>query len=108
MFVYNIDDRRLYKEGFILKVVAKPIDMIALFLHNGSPADYPRPLRFRLENDDKSICVIKVDRIIEKSTEKFVGNNMLVFRCQSLIEGQEKVYELKYEMRTCRWILFKI
>lgn len=94
----------IYKEGFILKVIAKPIDMIALFLHNGSPS----PLRFRLENDDKSISVIKVDRIIEKSVEKLAGNNMLVFRCQSLIDGQEKVYELKYEARTFRWILFKI
>lgn len=82
--------------------------MIAAFLQGNSPDGYPRPLRFRLENDDKSFSVVKVDRIIQKSMEKLAGNNMMVFRCQSMINGQEMLYELKYEIRTCKWILFKI
>ena len=40
--------------------------------------------------------------------EKLAGNEMLVFKCQSLIDGVLKMFEIKYELRTCKWILFKI
>jgi hypothetical protein len=87
-----------------MKVVAKPIDMVVWFSHDGAP----NPLKFRVENDDNSFSVIKVDKVLQKDMERLAGNNMLVFRCQSIINGQERVYEIKYELRTCKWILFKI
>ncbi len=33
---------------------------------------------------------------------------VLIFNYQSVIEGSEIVYELKYEVATCKWMLFKI
>ncbi len=86
-----------------LKVVAKPIDMIAVFTKDGIPT----PVRFKYCEDDIS-TVIKVDRVILRETEKFAGNNMVIFRCQSTIGDMQKIYELKYELATCKWILFKI
>lgn len=86
-----------------MKVVAKPIDMIAIFTKEGIPT----PVRFKYYEDD-SATVIKVDRVMIRETEKFAGNNIFVFRCQSLIGDIQKVYELKYELATCKWILFKI
>ena len=47
----------------------------------------------------KVICVDK---------EKLAGNNILAFKCQSVINGDDKLFEIKYELGTCRWILFKI
>jgi hypothetical protein len=87
-----------------MKVVAKPIEMVAWFTLDG----VPNPARFRIRDDKEPWTVIKVDRIITRSLEKYAGNEMLVFRCQSVIDGLEKVYELKYEKATCKWILFKI
>lgn len=87
-----------------MKVVTKPVEMLALFDIEGCP----NPLRFRMANEDRSFAVIRVDRILYRNMEKFAGNNIMVFRCQSNIDGMERVYELKYELRTCRWILFKI
>ena len=61
-----------------------------------------------METEDESIQVIKIDRIIDRTQEKLVGNHMIIFNCQSLIGNVEKRYELKYELGTCKWILFKI
>jgi hypothetical protein len=40
--------------------------------------------------------------------EKLAGNKMLIFRCQSEIERELKPYEIKYELGTCKWYLWKM
>lgn len=87
-----------------MKVVAKAIEMVAWFDKKG----IPKPVRFRIENDDESYRVIKIDKVITMDKEKLAGNEMLVFNCQSIIEGSLMMFEIKYELSTCRWILFKI
>ncbi|WP_238906623.1 hypothetical protein [Clostridium sp. YIM B02506] len=87
-----------------MKAIAKPIDVIAWFTEDGTPS----PIRFRVKNTDESKQVIKVDRVVFMQREKLAGNPMIVFRCQSLINDVDKVYEIKYEINTCRWLLWKI
>ncbi|SMC29583.1 hypothetical protein SAMN02745134_03945 [Clostridium acidisoli DSM 12555] len=87
-----------------MKVVAKPIEVISYTDDKGEL----RPIRFRLQMDDESVKVIKIDKIIVKNIEKLAGNPMFVFQCQSLIDGIQKQFEIKYELQTCKWILFKI
>lgn len=87
-----------------MKVVAKPIDMLAWFDKGG----VPRPIRFRVTDENKCNNVIKIDRVITMDKEKLAGNEMLVYRCESSIDGIEKVYELKFEIKSCKWMLFKI
>ena len=86
-----------------MKVVSKSIDMIAWFQENGKI----RPLKFKLE-ESGNCEIIKVDQVINAQTEKFAGNVMQVFDCQSEIDGELRRYQLKYEIETTRWILFKI
>ena len=87
-----------------MKVVAKPIEVIAMTDTKGNIT----PLRLRIAQEDESVQVIKIDKIIDRTHEKHAGNAMLVYTCQSLIGNFEKRYELKYEIGTCRWVLFKI
>lgn len=87
-----------------MKILAQPVEVISYTDDKGDI----RPLRFRLQINDEPLRVIKVDKVIIKEAEKLAGNDMLVFKCQSLIGNAEKLFELKYELRTCRWILFKI
>jgi hypothetical protein len=87
-----------------MKILAQPIEMISYTDNKGDV----RPLRFRLVNEDESVKVIKIDKVIVKETEKLAGNNMLVFKCQSLIDNVERLFELKYELSTCKWMLFKV
>jgi len=52
--------------------------------------------------------IINVDRIITRAEEKLAGNRMIVFKCQSVFDSTEKLYELKYEINTCKWFLYKM
>lgn len=87
-----------------MKVLMKQIEMIAWF--NGEK--FPVPLRFRMEAEDGSNLVVKIGRILFQEEEKLAGNRMVVYRCQGIFQGLEKIFELKYEILTCRWFLFKI
>ncbi|MCX8131862.1 MAG: hypothetical protein N3I35_17415 [Clostridia bacterium] len=86
-----------------MKVYMKPIKMICMSNENGAVT----PIRFQIKDDSKELITIKVDSITQSSEEKLAGNKMLIYRCQSEIEGVEKVYELKYEISTCKWYLYK-
>lgn len=88
----------------ILKIVAQPIEVVSYTDDKGDI----RPLRFRLKTEDDSMKVIKVDKVIVKGTEKLAGNIMFVFRCQSLIDNVLKLFEIKYDLKTCKWMLYKI
>ena len=82
-----------------MRVLMKPIEMIAWFDLPGTL----RPIRFRHEG-----TVVKVGQIVKVTEEKLAGNRMRVYECQSEIHGQLKRFELKYEMSTCKWYLFKM
>lgn len=87
-----------------MKIVARPIEMVAWFTIEG----IPNPVRFRIKNDDGEMDVVKIEKIVFKEREKIAGNEMINYRCQSTISGQTKTLEIKYELSTCKWILFKI
>lgn len=87
-----------------MKVIAKYIEVIS---HTDIKGNI-RPLRFKIINEDKSESIIKIDRVTCMEKEKLAGNLMLVFKCQSVIDGMETPYEIKYELSSCKWMLFKI
>ncbi|MFZ7133817.1 MAG: hypothetical protein ACOWWR_15835 [Eubacteriales bacterium] len=86
-----------------MKVVVKEIEMIAWF----KKLEMPIPIKFTiLDREQKK--VVKVNEIIHTNVEKLAGNKMYIYRCQSMIEDKEIIYELKYEVDQCKWYLFKI
>lgn len=85
-----------------MKVVAKPIQMIAYFKEDGSI----NPIKFKIEED--GVKVIKIDKILKSEREKLAGNIMEKFTCTSTINGIEKIFEVKYDSKSYKWILFKI
>lgn len=87
-----------------MKVIAKPIELISITKENGSIT----PIKFKYKNDDESTQVIKIDRILFSEKEKLAGNIMYLYRCQSLIDDLERIYELKYELSSCKWVLYKM
>lgn len=87
-----------------MKVLALPIEMVSYTDNKGAI----RPVRFRMQVDDEPMLVIKIDKVIVKESEKLAGNMMLVYKCQSLIDDTVKLFEIKYEVATCKWMLYKI
>jgi hypothetical protein len=87
-----------------MKIVAQPIEMVSYTDERGTI----KPIRFRMQISDEPMQVIKIDKIIVKDLEKLAGNLMIVYKCQSLIGDTVKPFEIKYELSTCKWILYKI
>ena len=87
-----------------MKVYMRQIKMIAWFAENGTLT----PLKFQIKGDGSEFITIRVDSITERSEEKLAGNKMMIYRCQSEIDGIEKQYELKYETSSCKWYLWKM
>lgn len=83
-------------------MIAKPIQMIAWFNKDGSIS----PIRFKVEEDGEK--VIKVDRVLKSEQERLAGSIMEKFTCTSIINGVEKIFEVKYDSKSYKWILFKI
>lgn len=86
-----------------MKVVMQPVEMIARFSEDG----IPRPVKYKVSFEGIPV-IVNIDQILLKTEEKLAGNRMLIFRCQSVIDGLLKVFELKYELNTCKWFLYKI
>jgi hypothetical protein len=87
-----------------MKVVAKPIDIAVWFDCEGTP----HPIRFRLEGEDKTYETSKIDKVTMTYMEKIAGNPTMVFRCRGVSKEEDKLYEIRYETNSCKWILFKI
>ena len=82
-----------------MKVLIHPIEMVAKFDMHGNP----EPARFAYQGR-----VIDVEQILEVREEKLAGNRMKIYSCQSEIGGKLTRYELKFELATCKWFLYKM
>jgi hypothetical protein len=87
-----------------MKILRKPIEAIVLFDLEGNPA----PIRFRYLDDGEELVTVKVDRIIKRELDKFAGNRMIKFTCQTQIGNQVKPFELRFEIDTSKWFIYKI
>ncbi|CDX02155.1 Hypothetical protein DPCES_2268 [Desulfitobacterium hafniense] len=81
-----------------MKVLMDPIETIVRF-----KGGIPTPVRFRHKDQ-----VVNIDRIIGIRDEKLVGNPVKVYQCQSEVYGRVVRYELRFELHTCKWFLYKM
>jgi len=81
-----------------MKILSTPIEVLAHF-ENGTP----HPLRLKLNGE-----TIKIEHLVSVTEEKLAGNRMLCFRCQSEIKGELRPFEIKFELGTCKWFLWKM
>ncbi|MGE4273299.1 MAG: hypothetical protein AB7E31_10570 [Desulfitobacterium sp.] len=82
-----------------MKVIMAPVQMVARFDLHGNPS----PARFVYDGK-----VIDVEQIVETREEKLAGNRMKIYSCQSEIGGELTRYEIKFELQTCKWFLYKM
>ena len=82
-----------------MKILSTPISVLAHFDNDGTP----HPIRFKLADKD-----LKIEQVVSVVEEKIAGNRMLCFRCQSEIAGELKPFEIKFELGTCKWFLWKM
>lgn len=87
-----------------MKIVAKPIDVVVTFI-NGK---WPTPHRFKYLQDNKEKQEIRIDKVLNVEESHMAGIDAIVYTCQSAVENQQKIYQLKYIIGKYRWELYKI
>lgn len=87
-----------------MKIYMKNIEVIAWF----KPEKDPVPIRFKMETIDGENIVVSIGRVVFSQQEKIAGNRMILYRCSSIISDRERLYELKYEIESCKWFLYKL
>ncbi len=78
-----------------MNIINEPIKVMAVFHVDGKI----EPIKFKLEEQ-----VIWIEKVIRTYEEQIAGNNRTIFVCQ---HNGKDIYELKYELRTKTWFLFK-
>ena len=86
-----------------MKIVAKPIDVVAVFAGHKKPVPY----KFKYYEDSGERIAVSVDRIQCVEESRLAGIHAFIYTCQSEICGIEKIYQLKYIIEQCRWELYK-
>ena len=87
-----------------MKVIAKEVDMIACFTRGGDI----KPIRFKLIDEEECEKVIKINQVITKKLSKMAGMHTYIFNCFVLLNEIQMLCEIRYEIDTCKWMLFKI
>jgi len=87
-----------------MKVVVMPIEVVTWHDREGIAT----PVRFRVTTKDDKEQVVKILRIVSRDMERLAGNTMHIYNCLSEINGVERELQIKYEVDTCKWMLFKI
>lgn len=80
-----------------------PVDVIAMY----SAAGEIRPLRLRMEDDCHRLLCFDIDEVISVKTVQYVGIEAQIFLCRAIIEQTERLFELRYTIRTHSWCLLR-
>ncbi len=86
-----------------MKLRNQQIDMISWTSKEGIVT----PVRFRLEENHET-KIIRICRIIQTNKNLFGGTPTLCFRCMSIIDGCERMYEITYDCGNQKWLLKKM
>lgn len=78
-----------------------PIDVISVC----SSAGEIRPLRFRIEDKDHQVHRVIIDEVVSIRRVDCVGIEAHIFLCRAAVSGRQRMFELKYSIRSHSWCL---
>ena len=87
-----------------MKTLNKPIEMISLCAIDGTL----RPLRFRYVDERRQACTIRIKEILSSKESYLAGIPSLIYLCRAMLDGQDRLFELRYAIHTHTWILHRI
>ena len=80
-----------------------PLQMIAVCDQNGKL----EPLRFRYEDVEHCLHTARVTALLDSRAVEYAGAEAFHYVCRAVLEGSEKLFELRYAIRTHRWTLLR-
>lgn len=80
-----------------------PVEMISVCGVDGTIT----PLRFRLEDEAHCLQTVAITRVVSRKTIQYAGVDAVQYLCKAVLEGRERLFELRYTVRTHCWTLFQ-
>ena len=99
---YDIFEQ-MFEEGDSMELGNIPVQVI---VHCEAGGEL-KPLRFRYEDDEHVVHTIQVDQITDTRKTAFVGIDAIHCICKGSEQGAEHLYELRYTIRTHKWVLYR-
>ena len=80
-----------------------PVDVISMCSADGQI----RPLRLRMEDEDRKLLRVDIDEVISVKQIQYVGIEAFIFLCRAMVRESLWLFELKYTVRTHSWCFFR-
>lgn len=65
------------------------------------------PLKFRFEDEEHHIVTVNISDILSTREHKINGIHELIYTCRAYINGASRLFELKYNVNTHKWLIFR-
>lgn len=79
------------------------IEMISVCGTNGTLT----PLRFRMEDEEQCLQTVAISQVVSFRTIQYAGIDAIQYLCKARLAGKERLFELRYTVRTHCWTLFR-
>lgn len=66
------------------------------------------PIRFRLETTDHQLHTIHITQVVSRQAVQYVGIEAFVYLCKAVMEERERLFELRYTVRSHKWVLQRL
>lgn len=87
-----------------MEVLLKPIEVVASFSKDGQIC----PLRFRVITDETGYSTVYINSISRRRRERTGKTFIDIYTCTGQVLGIEKLLELKYEISSGEWSLYRM
>ncbi len=85
------------------QIIDYPVQMISVFSTLGDV----KPLRFKYEDPEHQIITVDVGNILAHKELTMGPGGSIIYTCESEIDGRNRLYEVRYQIGTHKWILTK-
>lgn len=87
-----------------MEVYLRPIEAVVGFDRSGRLS----PVRFRIFDDESNWTTVYIKSIVRRRREKIGREFIEIYTCTGLFNGAEKYFELRFEISTCKWSLYRM
>ena len=66
------------------------------------------PLRFRMEDEEQCLQTVAISQVVYSNRIQYAGVDAIQYLCKAEVQGREKLFELRYAIRSHSWCLFRV
>ena len=66
-----------------------------------------QPLRFRFEDETHALHTVQIAQVLDSRRVEYVGIEAFVYLCKAVLWERECLFELRYTVRTHRWVFLR-